>query len=281
MKKVITLLLLSLGFSLQGQQNKAFFRNLFQQPDNSQQVLQQTYQSEWNYYANRSNGDAPTYCDLGLNDHLCVIEDLCVGIIVLKDKTETVPDEKRCQQIMGLWKTDGTYVPCGMMNTKDETSLYFYAKDTAAFRRIATGQLKRAQIAIKSIRFMPDESWTQYSEQLMPDVSQLQEIWNAKFVAKMQKQSDNTSRTHVITHQLTFAKESDREAFLRQAQTKGFALKNKKQTAGYNNGEPYVIEVARSDKTDLQSINNCTNQLWEMANLHHGTYKTWETQPLK
>ena len=97
-------------------------------------------------------------------------------------------------------------------------------------------------------------------------------------VQQLQQSGDDLTKARRVDHWIYFAKQNDMLAFKN-------AMSNKYKIEKYGkNAEtnlPYEIQIFHTQKIDLNSINNVTSKLIEIAQKFNGDYDGWETFVVK
>ena len=121
-----------------------------------------------------------------------------------------------------------------------------------------------------------DKEWESYFEFMYPNPKQYQSILNRRVLDNLESHGDSLTKTRQVDHWICFKTQDDRQTFLDKIKDDGFQIINQDYYA--DNAEfPYSLQIARVDNVDIDSVNDYTLSLWQLAIECNGDYDGWET----
>ena len=95
-------------------------------------------------------------------------------------------------------------------------------------------------------------------------------------VENLESNGDPLTKRREVHHWIYFKAKADRLDFLSKIKDEGFQIINQ-DTITEKTDFPYSLQIARVDNVDIDSVNDYTLNLWELANECNGDYDGWET----
>lgn len=181
--------------------------------------------------------------------------------------------EDRLQEFI-ISKHNSTYV--GRLTTDGRRDFYFYMGDTTLCDKTISESLVAFPTYTFDFGIKEDSQWEQYFNFMYPNPRQFQSIQNRKVVDNLEENGDPLTKERQVDHWIYFNTINDRERFLSKIKDDGFQIINQdfdKKSSDF----PYSLQIARVDKVDIDSVNDYTLNLWELAEECNGNYDGWET----
>ena len=97
---------------------------------------------------------------------------------------------------------------------------------------------------------------------------------NRKVIYQLKSHGDNLKTEREVFHWIYFKTDSDLEKYVSEVELKGFEIVTENKIDGKF---PHQLQIKRVDKVDLESVNDYTLYLWNLALENNGDYDGWET----
>lgn len=167
----------------------------------------------------------------------------------------------------------------GRITTQGRREFYVYADRPLAGELPLSDALKN----FPEYRFdwgtKKDTEWQQYLTVLYPSEEELQKIKNRRVLEVLEERGNDSEQPREIRHWFYFKTVEDRDALIRDVRSLGFSIVSSSENTDYAN--PFGVHVARADRSDQESIDSVTIELFKLAKCHQGEYDGWETQVVK
>ena len=122
--------------------------------------------------------------------------------------------------------------------------------------------------------------WKLYTEFMYPNPRQYQCIMNQRVVQNLETNGDTLIKERKVDHWIYFKTQEDKQHFLNEIKDDGFQVTNEDYNVD-STDRPYSLQIARVDYVDIESVNDYTLNLWELAEECNGEYDGWETLILR
>ena len=164
----------------------------------------------------------------------------------------------------------------GRFTQRGLREFYFYTIDSVGFLKgveSAMSQFPEYQFLCQA---KADLQWEHYLQVLYPPEKEYEGILSRRQVDELANRGDRLRSPRRIDHHLAFATRSGRDAFLRDANTRGF------QSAGLEDGPEsenmrFFLHIYRNDTPGYIFVDQVVLPLWEAARAQKGQYRGWET----
>jgi hypothetical protein len=150
--------------------------------------------------------------------------------------------------------------------------LYGPAGHVEALHAIVRDRVGDRRIEVRSAA---DPTWIYYSE-LLPDAERRQWMDDRRLVQILHEQGDVLVTPRRVDHWAYFATAADRDAFVAEVSSHGFALEEATHEDDYAE-RPFSAWVHRTDPIELDHIHDVVMILVDAARAHAGVYDGWET----
>jgi len=176
--------------------------------------------------------------------------------------------------------TNTKSIHAGTFTYQCERLDYYYVKDTNGISAnlqkcyISTFPKYRPYINIKE-----DKTWEAYLGFLYPNEETLEYMGNQKIVLKLQEAGDKLEKPRKVDHWLYFAAEADRNCILAYIKANHFTIESKEIDKSLE--KSFKLQISRTDKVDLPTINQVTLDLRKDVLKCNGDYDGWETFVVK
>jgi len=114
-----------------------------------------------------------------------------------------------------------------------------------------------------------------YTEYLLPNSDEKDEIENQKVIAQLQQNGDKLIAARPVDHWLYFPSEAARNNFERAATSQNFRIVDKQRVTTAENS--FSIHLQRTAVPTWNNMNHETALLRKMASAYQGNYDGWET----
>lgn len=164
----------------------------------------------------------------------------------------------------------------GSFTHKKESLEYFYIKDPKGIKEkleiFYTSKYPKYEFYIN---VKEDKKWSYYTEFLYPNEDVKNYMGDQSVIRNLEEAGDPLTKKRKVEHWLYFSNQKDLKSSEEQLSKMGFAV----QFSGVNNESsfPYVLQVSREDKVDIDSIYPITSKLREIAKANNGEYDGWGT----
>jgi hypothetical protein len=157
---------------------------------------------------------------------------------------------------------------------------YYYIPDTAGMRGHLAALYNRAFPGYEPyINMKADSKWEAYFDFLYPNEEIYEYMGNQKVVMGLQNAGDKLEKERKVDHWLYFPTAKDRDCFITYAVANKFKIESK--IINKKSDLKFSLEISRTDKVDLESINPISWELRKQAKNCHGDYDGWETVVVK
>ena len=257
----------------------------------TQKIFAQKDQETWDsYMATFENKPGSTVVRMDLIDSAPLKEYkfiLITGVTYESKSPDGLPDNNtlsfvqqigdELQQLMHSTLKE-VYVGSCMYNY--ERLEYFYLKDTLGIRNVLKEfYLSKYPKFKKYINLREDFDWKGYREFLYPSETIINYMADSKVVKSLVDNGDNLTKSRKVEHFAYFKSQNESEEFKVEIEKKGYLIIE----IGKNSiGEyPHKVLFWKDQFVDLESINQVTKSLKDIAKKYKGEYDGWETVVIK
>jgi hypothetical protein len=167
---------------------------------------------------------------------------------------------------------DAFYV--GRCTSDGRRDFYFYTGDGDSWQ----ARVDSCMQAFPDYQFKaghrPEPDWSTYCSYLYPSDAAMQSIQNRRLCTVMQENGDPLCVARDIDHWAYFTSAAARETFLLDAGRLGFSVRT---LYSPDDAGKFGARVWRSDVPGMNTIDDITRPLYELALEHGGNYDGWET----
>lgn len=164
----------------------------------------------------------------------------------------------------------------GRYTQDGKRDFYFYSNDTSRSTILVASVLHRSSVYNWSVLVKQDEKLSNYFSVLYPTGKELEHIKNRRTVDALQAKGDQLTASRKVEHFLVFNTDANRKKFARIVQDSGFVIENAGKEEGVKD-YAYSLQISRTDKVDINSMDGVSIYLWELALQYFGKYDGWET----
>src|SRR5262245_22908628 len=177
-------------------------------------------------------------------------------------------------------------VNVGRLTRSRRRDVYLYAPSADG----ADAEVRKAAatvgLTVADVRIEEDEEWSGFFEFLCPGIAESQWISNQMLVNKLEDEGDCLTAVRSVDHCAIFSTPADRAAFAASITAQGFTLDDEHDHEPTGEDEvsdeyPYSLSFSREHAVDLDTANDVTIPLAELAAEHNGMYDGWATQIMK
>ena len=165
----------------------------------------------------------------------------------------------------------------GRFTQRGLREFYFYTMDSVGFLQgvqTAMSQFPEYQFLCQA---KADPPWEHYLQVLYPPDKEYEGILSRRQVDQLAASGDGLRSPRRIDHQLAFATRSGREAFLREASSRGFQTDSQEDGPESENMK-FIVNIYKVDIPDYAFVDRVVLPLWEAARAQKGQYRGWETK---
>lgn len=172
-------------------------------------------------------------------------------------------------------------VNVGRLTRARRRDVYFYAPSSDGADAEIQKAASAAGLSVSDIRIEEDEDWSGYFEFLCPGPAETQWINNDMLIRQLEEAGDCLTAVRSVDHAADFPTAEDRAAFAASISALGFQLDSEddnEPTADADDNEyPFSLSFSREHAVDLETANDVTIPLSELAAEHNGIYDGWAT----
>ena len=240
------------------------------------------HETEWDFYMSNVDGVIGSFLiDLGLAKIAPVADKpnlVSVAITMNNSREDGLSSDEESNllyeiedKIEECLRKKYNAIYAGRLTSNGERLLYYYMKNTDNYKE----NLHQVNLEYPDYEFgyydENDKDWNTYFDFLYPSPEQHQMMMNRRVIHNLEEQGDNPSVERMVDHWIYFKKESDMENYISEVSKQNFQVIDKEKREKDN----YQLHLGRLDKADIDSINDCTLYLWELAGKHNGDYDGW------
>jgi uncharacterized protein (TIGR01619 family) len=173
----------------------------------------------------------------------------------------------------------------GRLTRARRRDVYFYAPSADGADEAIRAAAVRAGLTVADIRIEEDPSWSGYFEFLCPGVAETQWINNDMLIRQLEEAGDCLTAVRNVDHAADFPTADDRAAFAASITALGFQIDSDVELEASDdpdsNEYPFSLRFSREHAVDLETANDVTIPLSELAAEHNGVYDGWATAVVK
>ncbi|MFD3001744.1 DUF695 domain-containing protein [Pontibacter toksunensis] len=129
------------------------------------------------------------------------------------------------------------------------------------------------------INIKEDKNWSYYREFLYPNEETRNYMADESVIRSLVDAGDKLEKPRRIDHWIYFKNEKELTFFKAEAIKQGFASEKIEKTD--NDTTPFLLQIWREDKVDINTIYPITSSLKKLAKSYNGDYDGWETFVVK
>lgn len=168
----------------------------------------------------------------------------------------------------------------GRNTSAGQRIFYFYCNSSIDCQRIVGEVMEGFGTHSYEVVAQRDPEWAFYTQFLYPSQLEYQSILNRRVVENLEKQGDDLSAPREIEHFLYFPTSAHRNSFTEKIEPENFRIVNQSYDAE-NDELPYALVIGRSEKIDLQAMDETVMFLILQSAEEKGEYDGWATAVLK
>ena len=165
----------------------------------------------------------------------------------------------------------------GRFTQRGLREFYFYALDTVGYVQTATSVLLKHSKFPWLVKAVNDKDWTNYFEVLYPHNEEKEKMENRKIIDELQKKGDKTDKQRPIDHTIYFKSDWFRKSFLKELAEPGFKVTEMPVEKTEKGDYPFRLVISRTDRPEIQHMNELTIGLSKLAQKNSGIYDGWST----
>ena len=177
-------------------------------------------------------------------------------------------------------KTNGAWY-AGRFTQRGLREFYFYALDTIGYVRASTSVLQKHSKFPWLVKAVYDKDWTNYFEVLYPHNEEREKMENRKIIDELQKKGDKADKQRPVDHTIFFKTDWFRRAFLKELGEPGFKVIEMPAEKTEKGDYPFKLVITRTDRPEIQHMNDLTITLSKLAQKNSGRYDGWSTYVVK
>lgn len=242
----------------------------------------------WDFYFARVNGElASLFVDLGIRDRVPDQQKpwlLWVWVKFEKPRNDDLSSEEEAPRLFEIEDALKNRVReatgaelVGRITTAGRREFYFYGPRPTGFREAATDAFKDFPEYSFQLGDKEDPAWSHYIDVLYPSPRMHQQIHNQRVIEVLEKEGDPLTAPRPVSHWAYFPSAEKRAEFVRRVKAKGFKVTDEPENNEATTKCRYGVILERTDRVDLQSINELTLDLFDLAQELGGEYDGWET----
>ncbi len=270
--------------------NMGLFTNIFgksQEKAPTNVELNNGYEADWDsYFTNVDDKYSSIAVDLGLAKIAPVKTQpnvMWVSIKMLNPRSDGLSSQ---EESTILWEIEDKLVNqfsskfemsfVGRLTSDGDRSLYFYIGDSLLYDKIISEVFSSYPKYQYDFGIKEDKNWGGYLDFLYPMPQQMRSIMNRRVIDNLESKGDKLTKDRPVFHWIYFKTKDDRTIFLENIKDQNFKIE--KQNTDKSYGEyPFGLQISRTDKVDLESLDEYVLFLWKLAQENNGDYDGWET----
>lgn len=175
--------------------------------------------------------------------------------------------------------TDAVLV--GRITTCGRREFYFYAKSSDGFEdTIAEAMQPYADYEYETGEHADDE-WAQYFDVLFPAPEDAQQIFNRRVIEQLSDSGDTLTTPRPVDHFACFPSADERMSFIAAAKEAGCEVAGEEHDEDPDTQFPYSVSLKKVSPVDLETIDEITFELFELARENGGEYDGWGAEVVK
>jgi uncharacterized protein (TIGR01619 family) len=163
-------------------------------------------------------------------------------------------------------------INAGRVNAAGKFRIYFYFGEPEGIQEKVAEVMLRFPNYKYELKITNENDWTSYFDFLYPLPVQMKIIQNENVLRVMATHGDDPGEPRKVDHAFYFATEIDMEKFLEAIEGEGFTIDGRELIEGDGR---FQLLTSRVDKLDIESLNEYTLYLWELAGQLGGEYDGW------
>ena len=174
--------------------------------------------------------------------------------------------------------TTARYV--GRITSNGRREFYFYTDNPQEFRDAATAAMGSAPDYQFEIDAAEDPDWEHYFSVLMPSPEDSQQIQNQHVIQHLFDSGDSLTEPRPVDHYLNFKTSEDRQTFITEVLALDFEVASQPER-GDESEFPFALGLIRNHAVDVETVDDVTFELFELAQQHQGEYEGWGSKVVK
>ncbi|MBS0204536.1 MAG: DUF695 domain-containing protein [Planctomycetes bacterium] len=166
----------------------------------------------------------------------------------------------------------------GRVTTCGRREFYFYGKTAEGFEDTIAESMEEFEDYEFETGVQDDEEWLQYLEVLYPGPEDQQQIFNRQVIERLSDSGDSLVIPRAVDHFANFRSIEDRSVFVTAAVTAGYKVIDEDFDEDPDCELPYGVSLQRISPVDMDTIDEITFELFDMAREHDGEYEGWGSQ---
>ncbi|NJC25929.1 DUF695 domain-containing protein [Neolewinella antarctica] len=167
-------------------------------------------------------------------------------------------------------------LPVGSFTHDGERLEYFYVSDTLHLKEEIEKYYTQKHAGFGfHLKVEEDKDWTCYQDFLYPNQEILNYMADASVVENLKKGGDSLTKVRRVDHWLYFSTARDMKKCKKEVEEQEFVIHTSRKIK--SSSLNFQLQIWRTDKVDIDSINKITSSLRKTAIKCDGNYDGWET----
>ena len=166
----------------------------------------------------------------------------------------------------------------GRVTTCGRREFYFYGKPEEGFEDTIAESMEEFDDYEFETGVQDDEEWLQYLEVLYPGPEDQQQIFNRQVIDRLSDSGDSLTTPRAVDHFANFRSPEDRSEFVAAAVSAGYKVIDEDFDEDPDSELPYGASLQRISPVDMETIDEITFELFDLAREHDGEYEGWGSQ---
>lgn len=168
----------------------------------------------------------------------------------------------------------------GVTTDSECRSFYFYTMQETILKNSIESILSRNKKLKYNILIQEDPDWNIYLDRLYPNIFEQRWMLDRNVVERLKTNNDDLQIPREVSHWIYFRNINSRESF-KSKMNKSLYTSIEEQKVQENSDFSYQLIVSHITTVQLESINQHTTCLFQLAQEFEGNYDGWETQVMK
>ncbi|ADE11353.1 DUF695 domain-containing protein [Sideroxydans lithotrophicus] len=240
---------------------------------------------DWDFYfLNVDNKPASMFVDLGAH-RLAPYSDLShmayIRLEMKSPRDDGLSSQEEYDSLLSIEKAIEAHLVddeadyLGRCTTNSCRDFFFYIAQPQNWAERVANCMRAFPTYRYEVGNREDAGWSTYFSYLYPSPSNRQTIENRRVCEALERNGDKLRQSREIDHWSSFSEAAGRHAFVVEAMQLGFAVRSLSELDKGNTR--YVAQLWRTDIPALNTIDDVTLPLFNLAYKHGGEYDGWES----
>jgi uncharacterized protein (TIGR01619 family) len=165
----------------------------------------------------------------------------------------------------------------GRITTEGRREFYYYAPQADQFEEAVGAAMQNFNAYQWESGAKDDPEWSLYFDLLYPTPRDWQRIRNRRTTEQLEAHGDTLTQPRLVFHWAYFVDETAQQKFVTAVTSAGFKVTKQDRLTDVKPERPFSVSFEMVHHVDLDSLNNITLPLMQLAKDLGGDYDGWET----